>query len=338
MHRSGIICDQKIKDAFNEAVDDKGILYLKIHIQDEKFVKDSTGAGPDGFADGTVDEKKCFSIVAGACTAKKPAIILMRLRKKWLPIQWIPDNGPIKPKMLIASSFADLKAGVGASYFLNEYPISSTDECTVAAYNQSISVVGDEILTWQELEAKETAHDSSMAMSESKVSAVVSLHTPVSATAEAAIDSFLENKINTILFEMDMKSEELTLNEEGTIEFDAIAAKLPDREPRYILHNFAHDKDGTSLTKPIFIYYCPDKAKPRLRMFYSTAKANVLTVLNTKKIDEAKRLEISLASELTPTLITDELYPKCSVKKVFKKPGRQGKGRAKFTGKKFSPG
>lgn len=120
-----------------------------------------------------------------------------------------------------------------------------------------------------------------------------------------------------------------------TLNLDAIVSKLPEREPRYVLHMYDHERDGVAKKKEVFIYYCPDKSKPRLRMFYSTAKSNVLYTMEQAEIEEPKRLEISLTTELTAQSVMEELYPKSSVKKVFKKPMRQGKGRAKFTGSKF---
>jgi len=239
--------------------------------------------------------------------------------------------------MLIASSYADLKTGLGSSRFVGEYPISEPDECTLKAYKASLSDSQDDsLLTWQEREEKETAYDSTMAMSETHINAVVGLPIPVSDDAIAAIQAFKAGTANTVIFILDAEKETLNCGETGTMHLDDIVGKLPEREPRYVLHNYTHEHNGASATKGVFIYYCPDKSKPRLRMFYSTAKSNVLNTINDHKIEEPKRVEISLTSELTTTAVMDELYPKSSVKKVFKKPKRQGKGRSKFHGSKFN--
>ena len=40
-----------------------------------------------------------------------------------------------------------------------------------------------------------------------------------------------------------------------------------------------HPTTGSAASATLFIYYCPIKAKPRAKMFYSAAKALVLKVL-----------------------------------------------------------
>lgn len=334
MHQSGITADQALKDNFRDANGDDDILYIRIEIEDEKFIKVG-----EGKVAGSAEEnwKACQT----ECKPKSPCYILMKTSTKgrWLLIYWVPDNSVVKKKMLIASSFSELKTGLGTTSFIGEYPISETDECTLAAYNRSLSGKDDDsLMTWQEREAKETAYESTMSMSETKINAVVGIAIPCTDKAQAAMDEFQAGTINTILFAIEATKEVLDVSESGTFAFDELSGKLPPKEPRYILHNFTHDKDGASKTKEVFVYYCPDKSKPRLRMFYSTAKAPVLTIIDDKKIPEPKRLEISLATELTAQALLDEIYPKTTVKKVFKKPTRQGKGKSKFMGKKFKAG
>jgi len=334
MHRSGITCDSEVIDEFKKACDNSEVLYLRIEIEDEKFVKTGEGKRGDSPAEN-------FQICKGECKPKSPCYILMKspTEGKWLLIYWVPDDSVVKKKMLIASSFADLKTGLGNTFFIGEYPISEPDECTLEAYQNSLSEVDDEsLMTWQEVEAKESAYDSTMSMSESKVSAVVGIAIPVSDDGQEALSAFQAGTINTIVFEIEPKKEVLNLGESGNFDFDDLPEKLPPKEPRYILHNFAHEKDDSSLTKEVFIYYCPDKSKPRLRMFYSTAKSTVLAKIDEMQIPEPKRFEISLSTELTSQNVLDEIYPKTTVKKVFKKPTRKGKGRSKFMGKKFEAG
>jgi len=257
----------------------------------------------------------------------------------WLLVYWVPDKSVVKKKMLIASSFSELKSGLGSNYFVGEYPISQTDECNVESWKASQSIKDDEsLMTVEEIEQKEMAFASSLCMSETKVAAVVGIDIPCSDETADAFAKFASGDIDTIFLEIDVTKEILNVSESGNFAFSDLAAKLPPKEPRYLLHNFEHDRDGAKKTKEVFVYYCPDKSKPKKRMFYSTAKATCLVKIDEAKIAEPKRLEISAPTELTSQAIKDEIYPKSTVKKVFKKPARQGKGKSRFLGKKFKAG
>jgi len=213
--------------------------------------------------------------------------------------------------------------------------LSFKEECTYEEFKKNTKDDGDALLTWQEQESRDTEYESQMSITETKVSAVVGINIPLDESAKTALADYKEEKV-TIFFSLDVQKETLGAAETLSTTFDKLADKLPPKEPRYILHKFAHEHDNKPAKKNVFVYYCPDKAKPRVRMFYSTGKSNVLATIDEQKIEEPKRIEISLSTELTVHLIMDELYPKTQIKKVFKKPGRQGKGKARFHGSKFT--
>jgi len=50
--------------------------------------------------------------------------------------------------------------------------------------------------------------------------------------------------------------------------------------PRFVVHSFAHEQNGESKTTNMLIYYCPGKAKPKNKMFYSTAKSSVIAIFS----------------------------------------------------------
>lgn len=332
MHTSGIACSEELTDAFRSANLDDDIGYMRIEIEGEAFVKKSEGKIAD-------TKEEMFKIVAKELEPKVPCYMATKFQKdQWLLIYWVPDKSHVKKKMLIASSYAELKTGLGNSFFVGEYPISNREECTYEGWKESLSTKDDdELMTKEEKEQKEMAFSSSLCMSETKVAAVVGIAIPSTDEAKAAFIKFAAGEINTIIMDIDQEKEVLGISESGNFSFSDLAAKLPPKEPRYLLHNFEHDKDGQKKTKEVFVYYCPDKSKPRQRMFYSTAKSTCLLRLEEAKIPEPKRMEISDPKELTSQAVKDEIYPKTTVKKVFKKPTRQGKGRSKFMGKKFTP-
>jgi len=331
MHRSGITCDEKLKKEFITAQDNSDLLYIKIGIEGENFKK--IGEGKKGN-----DQESNFAIVQQELKPKSPCYILMKTPKdgKWLLIYFVPDDSVVKQKMLIASSYSDLKTGLGNSKFVGEWPLSSPDECTLDEYKKSLNDDSEQLLTWQEKELRDTEYEAQMSMTETKVSAVVGVKIPLEDSASQAIVSYQQAKCNTVIFSLNIEKETLGA-EVADMKFENLKDKLPEREPRYILHNFKHERDGDARTKDVFVYYCPDKAKPRVRMFYSTAKANVLSTMEDNKIPEPKRIEISLPTELTIDALIEELYPKNQIKKVFKRPKPQGSGKKRFQGSKFQP-
>jgi len=330
MHNSGISVDDDFKNSFREMDEEQKKQYIQLDVDRKKEVFKVIKTGDLGD-----DDKGNFAIIQKLCKPKSPCYFLLKvdaIKSKWLVILYVPINSNVNSKMMIASSSSSLKEGLGSSYFTNDYNISEPDECSLDAYLKTLQDDTDKLLSWQEMEKKQTSYDHSMAMSETKVSAIVGIPIPVSDEAKKVIQQFADREINCVVFECNVKDEMLNVSfSEKDFNLNDISGKLPEREPRYVLYYFESEKTN------IFIYYCPDKSKPKLRMFYSTAKANVLTTIAEFKIEEPKRIEISLATELTTQSVQDEIKPKVQHKKIFKKPGKQGRGKAKFHGKKFKP-
>ena len=47
----------------------------------------------------------------------------------------------------------------------------------------------------------------------------------------------------------------------------------------FVLYRFDHNKDSAKKSANVFLYYCPDLAKPREKMFYSSTKSMVIRIL-----------------------------------------------------------
>lgn len=80
----------------------------------------------------------------------------------------------------------------------------------------------------------------------------------------------------------------------------------------------------------IFLYYCPDDIKPKLKMFYSTCKQVVVKLCENLGVVLSKSIELSETKEITTAAVLEELYPQVAVKKTFKKPARPGRGNARL--------
>jgi hypothetical protein len=101
-------------------------------------------------------------------------------------------------------------------------------------------------------------------------------------------------------------------------------------EPRYLLQNFAHEHDGQQTNAFVFVYYCPEDTKAKLKMVYSTCKQMVVKMCSELSITITRSIELSEVKELNTPAMLEEIYPQASAKKTFKKPARPGRGNARL--------
>ena len=239
--------------------------------------------------------------------------------------------------MIYSSSSSALRDGLGSSTFLpNTWNIRSPSECTAAHYQQdNNSVTSDEqLMTADELAAKDAETSSHLAMSSTRVAAIVGLPIQLEGDAQQRLTQLIQQKGHSAILKLDGETERLSVDDSGAWPIDDIPARLPANEPRYVLSNFV-PPDGASGGEGVFVfvYYCPDTIKPKLKMFYSTCKQRCITLCEQLSIRVAKSLELSERTELSSAAVMEALYPQEAVKKTFKKPGRPGRGNARLIGK-----
>jgi len=150
------------------------------------------------------------------------------------------------------------------------------------------------------------------------------------------MNKLLQGSVDTVLYRMNPDTEVLEVDTAANLKIDGITAKFPKNEPRFVIHNFAHEHEGKKAKAFVFFYFCPDVSKPRLKMMYSSCKGIVIKLALQSGIDLKKNLEASEPNELTPTVVVTELYPKKDEKVAFKKPTAGGKGKGRFRGAKFN--
>ncbi|EGD80448.1 hypothetical protein PTSG_11093 [Salpingoeca rosetta] len=95
---------------------------------------------------------------------------------------------------------------------------------------------------------------------------------------------------------IDQETHELTLDQVGECACKAkqVQELLHTAEPRFYVLNFK---------KKLFVYCCPDNAPRKLRMLYSTAKANTLAQLKKLGFKPSVTLEISEPDDLDDNTI-----------------------------------
>jgi len=324
---------RRSKKAFVSAQDDKSLLFLKITIESETFKKSSSGKS-------TGSRKTDFEAVRAVLEERKPCYILMKASQegKWVLIMYVPELAYVRDKMVFASSMSALKEGLGTSIFLNDFSISTPKECTLEEFNHGNQEIAEkDVMTIQEQLKHDAQNESALSMGEAKVSAMIDIPIKVSDEATQSMDKLLKGSVDSVLYRMNPDSEVLEVDTSGNLKIEAITAKFPKNEPRFVIHNFAHDRDGQKAKSFVFFYFCPDVAKPKLKMMYSSCKGIVIKLALNSGIELKKNLEASEPNEITPAVVLTELYPKKDEKVAFKKPSAGGgKGKSRFRGKQFN--
>jgi twinfilin-like protein len=335
MAKSGITVKDDLRQKLYELSEQKETAWIQLQIDEEptfKFL--ASGAKSDA--------KTEFDEMRKRLPAKEPSYFLYRIadQNKWVTVFYVPDISKVKDRMVYASSVAELQKGFGQSKFVpvSLYRISEPKECTWEAYAKSIQAIDSaELMTSEELLAKEARHDSVNAVAGSKVSAIVGMPVKVQDGATGYIEQVKNRELNTVILQLNNETEVLERVDSGNYTLEEISKKMTRQEPRFIIHNFQHAsaESKSEIVSAIFFYYCPDGAKPRLKMFYSSCK-NVVQQMVASQLTIAKSLECSEPAEISTNNVLTELYPQVEKAAGFKKPVSKAGKRGMIGGIKFS--
>jgi len=332
MPGSGIRVEEELTRAFMAAEKDDRTSFLKIMIADEAFTVAQTAKTGKGLD---------FAAASGVLKNGEPCYVVIRTNDptKWMLMLFVPENSPVRSKMLHASSAGALKEGLGNNKFVPDYHITRIQECSDNDYVHFTKESQDhDIMTYDEIIAKEASLDAHMAIGDVKAAVIAELPVQAADATLEAIQSLAGGGITVAVLLLNGETEVLECGFKGKMSLEEAAAKLPPKEPRFVVSRFAHKHPdtGNAEVKNIFIYFCPEGAKPRGKMFYSTSKSVVIKLAAQQGFETHKSIEVSDAKEICDASVLDELYPKKAEKKEFAKPKAQGKGKAKFRGVAFN--
>jgi len=338
MAKSGITANPELEAKFRALQADEKTAWIRVSIQETSFQFESLGVRAKD-ADAELQQ------IAALLPPRDPAYFLYKLtfgaaKGKWIIIFYCPDIAKVKDRMLYASSIAAVKKGFGDTYFANPdtYRISIQKECSLDALAKAREEVPErDIMTAEELMRSEAHQDSVGAMSDTKQKAIMGLPVKVKDGASDALLRLKGEKVATVILSLDPVSEELFVVKEGNMSMEDVSGLMDKENPRFVLHRFVHDKpDHGRASALVFLYYCPNTAKPKLKMFFSSCKAIVVQLIENLGLAVVKKLEASDPPEISSQATLEELYPKTENKKKFDKPKAVGgkarrPGPAKFT-------
>jgi len=272
-HGSGIPLSKELDISFSNARTEGGFRYLIVQIKDEQLIEVSKHPISDSL-------EQDYKTIHNHLQPKIPVYIILRLDSKnlsgyeWFLIAYVPDGSPVKERMLYASSRENFKRQLGLSYFNGELYGSTPDEISHEAFKSN----QEKCKTEAPLTEKEIIYKLSVnAVVDPGISKeyVHSVKFPLSNDAQDKIKALKSNSINFVQMYVDVNKETVELASAKNVSLDNIKSELPADEPRFTLFNYQHTFENTQYNQIVFIYYCPDSAKVKLKMLYSTVKAVV---------------------------------------------------------------
>eukprot|EP01083_Nonionella_stella_P208049 755269_1 len=318
--RSGIQVHDTLKETFDGATCDDSIRALKfqIHNSEEFEIEDRTSNESDPQAD--------WDAVRDILDDTNACYVLMKRHDvpgKWMCIAWVPSDTHPRMKLLYASSRESLKHGLGGESFTDDYFITVKNECSYQAFTRFHDPEhAPDVRTWQEATRLNAAIESKA--TSVKQSVMATLDIPVFAAASDALSALQSGSANLAILSLDFTREEIGCEESSSCDLASLEGKLSNT-PLFVLYRYDHTRNGESMSKTIFVYYCPNSARPKLKMFYSTCKSNIVDLCQQYQIQIDMKMEISIPNEVSQNNILQELYPQIVHKEKFSKPTRPGR-------------
>jgi twinfilin-like protein len=309
--QSGITASQELLDAFKNL--ESNALIVKVS-------GDNTELVPDVDFNCSGDLKTIFTQLNSYLSKvyPQPAYIIIALTKQEFAfISFIPDNAPIRQKMLYASTKNTLITSLGSNNFPKSKNFAWTELEEISHdFFQQVTKTSDNsgVLSKDEQILNEINSLQDMTLASHGNLYKKQLPSMHSSSRENKLlyefDTLLNNEFNNlhsntnnsklITFNIDVQKEVLNLTtSEENVKVSSLVSHLSKAnlvaQPQYSIYNYQPDKF-------VFIYSCPSGSKVKDRMIYASSKLGLVTHLNQVlakndlKID--KSLEVGDIDEL----------------------------------------
>jgi len=337
-HSSGIPVSEKLKNSFGNAVSNKDKRLIKAVIQDEQVVEVGSLPITNNTWEQDIDQVQNYLDKDSAC------YIIFRLDSQgvsgyqWVLFCYVPDKAKVKDKMIYASTRSNLKQQLGLSYFSDEVFGTVASDFDSKGYNHHVNSKKMEAPLTEQEQIKMQEKMSGEIYSGGQSSYVHGVAFPVEQKAMEAIKQLASNTLNYVQISIDIEKEKILLDHSSNLSsVSDIAKEISTTEPRFHFFGYSHEHEGNTIVSYIFIYSCPDGSKGtksapvKMRMLYSSSKANVSNLLSSSNVQIAAKFEINSAEDINEEIFYESIHPKQAEKtKNFSKPSRPGKGGARL--------
>jgi len=334
-HSSGIPVSARLREEFGKAVSGN-VRLVKVQIENEELV-------PVGSRPISGDFNSDLSSIPSLLDADTgvPCYILVKLDSdtaQFVMFCYVPSKSKVKDKMLYASTRSNLKQQLGANYFVDEVFGDSAADFSAQGYKHHVESKKVEAPLTEREQIKQMEIESGEIYSGGASTYVHGVAFPVEASATNAIKQLIAKQIKYVQIGIDCDNEKIICTKtESSMTLDGLRKQIPLDEPRFHFFAYTHDHEGSSVTSFVYLYSCPDgsngsKSAPvRMRMLYSSSKANVAEIAKAAGGTIDARLEVNTGEEINEEELLATLHPqKAEQAKNFARPSRPGKGGARL--------
>jgi len=333
-HSSGIPVSSELRDSFGTSITSKEKRLFKVQIQNEQLVE--VGSKPFNS-----NWESDLGVVIELLDKDQASYIIFRNDSdtpQFILFCYVPDKAKVKDKMMYASTRSNLKQQLGLNYFVDEVFGTVSADFTLSGYKHHVESKKSEApLTEHEQMRQQERSSGDVYIGGSSATYVHGVAFPVENDAVNALKQLVGGSVNYVQIKIDCDAEKIKLDHSSNIDFDSLGSEVRPDEPRFHFFAYTHEFEGSNVTSNVFIYSCPDGSKGtksapvRMRMLYSSSKANVADVLTQAGGKVDGKIEVNTSEDITEEVLLNILHPQKEEKKAaFSKPSRPGKGGRKL--------
>lgn len=309
--------DDALKKAVGEAADSK-VRLCKVSVAGKppRLTLAETAPASESFSD------DFDAMVAGSLLeAAAPCILLIRLADDkgtvpgataddWVLLSWMPEDAPVRQKMLYTTSCKTLKDCFETLRF-KEMKATEKDDLSIKdllekARNLSRGMTRDErhaVMTNEEIGLEEVQEDLAKAQQAAPkmLQGLVALQIQPQASFEEAMAKLLAEKDKAVLAKLTGPKREELSGElmDGVAAVSQLRGRLPQEEPCYVVLRPAEQR-------LLLLTWIPEGIPPRMKMTVSTFKKSVVQILEGKLPGcHVARAELTEESDLVDELAAE---------------------------------
>eukprot|EP00126_Sphaerothecum_destruens_P003580 Sdes_comp17340_c0_seq1m6549 len=240
-HQSGIEVSQSLLDLFSEAFETENIRSIKVSIADEKLVESGR---KNVHTDWETDYNEA---VVPFLKPKEPCYLFVRVsdsksiqsktKNTWILISYVPDDSPVRSKMLYASTRMIIKTAFGTSSLRKEIFATTPADVNLDGYQKSLlSENAPPPFTAAEIEKNEIKKIENTCIINTGVKKTFasSIQLPIDPEVKVALEELKAHTINYAQLSISISEEIIRLErKEVDMNVDHLQEAIPKNSPSY---------------------------------------------------------------------------------------------------------
>ena len=339
MAGANLKCNDELRSAIENACKG-GVRYVKAIIEGEKIVLAGTSA-----VSGSAEEDFNDTVVKEVNLSAEPRYYCFNIDGNgadFVLIAFVPEDSPVRQKMLYASCHKDIVSQLGKDKFKSEWYCNELKDMVWSGISQQINHdETDAPLTEAEIFKKEELK--SQATAEASTGVMTGLPFQPTSALLTALDNFKSQDVNFIALNVG-KNEELDLISSAQVSGDSeINAQINTEAGAFYIIRYPSDGGKTlidaSSSNAFFIFCCPDSVSVKDRMVLATVKSTAIQICEGAGIKFVKTMETTTPDDVLSDIMSEvkTMTESRSLqnKVAFSKPKRPGRGKRRIMKKRL---